>query len=82
MTDLNLLGCPVEVNFSSFNMLMAEIIIQFPKIKRFCKVTVGDQQKYESLYLAQYRWTKAEEERKRKEEEERAKAAKEEEENA
>ena len=50
------------------------MLIKNPKIKRFSKVEITDQNKLEAVYLAKYRWNKAEEERKRKEEEEKRKA--------
>ena len=67
------MSCPVEKSFTSFNLLLAEILILNPKIKRFCKVEVTDAHKYEAVYLARYRWEKQEQERIRKEEEERRK---------
>ena len=73
MTDINVLGCPVERSNASFNLLLADVLILNPKIKRFCKTTVTDAHKLEAVYLAKYRWEKQEEERKRKEEEERRK---------
>lgn len=74
MTDINILGNPVEKQLPSFNLLIAEVLIKNPKMKRFSKVEITDQHKLEAVYLAKYRWTKSEEERKRKEEEERKKA--------
>lgn len=73
-TDINILGNPVEKQLPSFNLLIAEVLIKNPKMKRFSKVAITDQNKLEAVYLAKYRWTKAEEERKKKEEEERKKA--------
>jgi len=72
--DINILGNPVEKQLPSFNLLIAEVLIKNPKIKRFSKVEITDQHKLEAVYLAKYRWNKSEEERKRKEEEERKKA--------
>ena len=69
-----MLSNPVERATTSFNLLIAEILIMNPKIKRFCKVEIKDSHKLEAVYLAKYRWTKSEEERLRKEEEERKKA--------
>lgn len=74
LTDINVLGCPIERAASSFNLLLAEVLIKNPKIKRFCKVEITDQHKLEAVYLAKFRWTKLEEERIKKEEEERRKA--------
>lgn len=37
LTDINLIGCPVERQFSSFNLFTAEVLILNPKIQRFCK---------------------------------------------
>lgn len=69
-----MLGCPVDKAASSFNLLIAEILIMNPKIKRFCKVEITDANRLEAVYLAKYRWQKQEEERIKKEEEERRKA--------
>lgn len=71
LEDLNLVGCPLIRQFSSFNMLLAEILIKNPKLVRFSKVTVEDSHKLEAVYLAEYRWRIEEEERIRKEREER-----------
>ena len=73
VTDLNILGCPLEKSATSFDLLLAEVLIKNPKIKRFCKVTVTDEHKLQGVYLAKYRWEKTEEERIRKEEEEKRK---------
>ena len=56
------------------NLFVAQVLIKNPAIKRFCKVTITDQNKLEAVYLAQHQWEKAEEERKRIEEEEKRKA--------
>lgn len=65
------MSCPIERNASSLNLLIAEVLILNPKIQRFCKVEIQDQNKLEAVYLAKFRWEKSEEERIRKEEEER-----------
>lgn len=74
LKDLNVINCPVELQWSSMNVFIAEILIKNPKMQRFCKVAITDAHKLEAVYLAKYQWTKAEEERKRIEEEERLKA--------
>jgi len=74
LTDINVLGCPVERNASSMNLLIAELLILNPKIQRFCKIQITDQNKLEAVYLAKLRWQKSEEERIKREEEERKKA--------
>ena len=83
LTDINIIGCPINKNFPNFNLLLAEVLITNPKIQRFCKTEVTDAHKFEAVYLAQYRWEKSEEERIKKEREERereeAEAAKDEE---
>lgn len=56
------------------NILLADILAKNPALERFSKVKVTDKNKLEAVYLAKYKWTKAEEERKRIEEEERKKA--------
>jgi hypothetical protein len=61
------------------NILLADILAKNPTLVRFCKVAITDKHKLEAVYLAKYKWTKAEEERKKVEEEERKKAEQEEE---
>lgn len=73
LRDLNISDTPLENNASSFNFLLAEILILFPKLATYCETEVTDKHRYEALYTAQYRWEKKEEERKRKEEEQRLK---------
>ena len=38
-----------------------------PKIERICKVTITDEHRLESVYYANFEWTKSEEERKKQE---------------
>lgn len=73
--DINILGNPVEKQLPAFNLIISEVLIKNPKIKRFSKVQITDQHKLEAVFLARMRWEKSEEERKKKEEEEKAKAA-------
>lgn len=73
--DINILGNPVEKQLPSFRLLISEVLIKNPKIKRFSKVEITDQHKLEAVFLGRMRWEKSEEERKKKEEEEKAKAA-------
>ena len=78
LKDINILNCPLELEFSSMNILVAEILAKNPTLSRFCKVDITDKHKLEAVYLAKYKWTKSEEERKKIEEEERKKAEQEE----
>lgn len=71
---LNFLNCPVELGYSSMNMFLAEVLGKHPKLARFCKVDVTDKHRLESVYLAKYKWEKAEAARLKAEEEERLKA--------
>ena len=41
-TDINILGTPVEKQLPSFNLLIAEVLIKNPKIKRFSKIAITD----------------------------------------
>lgn len=66
LRDINVLNNPVEQNASSFNVLVAEILIKNPKMKRFCKHTITEANQLEAVYLAKFKWGKSEEERKRK----------------
>ena len=63
LQDINVKKNPVNDNYSSFNVLMAEVLIKKSNLKRFCKVTVEEKHKLEAYYLGQYRWE--EEEKKR-----------------
>lgn len=72
--DLSVLNNPVEQNYSSFNVLVAEVLAKNPKLKRFGKQDVQETNLLEAVYFKQFKWTKAEEERKRKLAEEKAKA--------
>ena len=73
LRNLNILETPLETEATSFNMLLAEIMILYRGLTRFCKVTITEQHKYEGLFLSEYRWRKAEDERIRKENEEKQK---------
>jgi len=52
VNDLNAINCPIELGYSSMNIFLAEILINKPGLKRFCKVTVTDAHKLEACYLA------------------------------
>jgi hypothetical protein len=41
-------------------MLMGDILIKNTAIKRFCKHQITDTNKFEAVYLGQYRWEKEE----------------------
>lgn len=81
LKDLNVINCPVELNFSSMNIFIADLLIKFPKTTRFCKVAITDQHRVEAVHLCDFKWRKSEEariEEERKKAEEEAKAAAEE----
>lgn len=61
LKDLNVINCQVELGYSSMNILIAEVLEKNPKIARFCKVEITDAHRLEAVYLAKYKWTKAEE---------------------
>jgi hypothetical protein len=71
--DLNLVQCPIESKFSSMNLLLSDVLIANPKLKRFSKIAIEDSHKLEAVYLAQYRWEEEEKVRIQKEKEEREK---------
>lgn len=73
LKDINILNCPLELEYSSMNMLIGDVLAKYPTLKRFCKVDITDKHKLEAVYLAQYKWNKVEDERKRLEEEEKKK---------
>lgn len=80
LQDLNVINCQVELDQSSMNIFIAEVLKkkQYPKIKRFCKVEITDAHRFESIFYAQYLYNKEMEEKKRREEEERRKQEEEE----
>ena len=69
LIDLNLINCPIELNFSSMNILICQVLSNQPnpKIKRFCKVEITDVNRLEAVYYADFEWQKAEEKRKAEE---------------
>ena len=73
LRDISVLNNPVEQNSSSFNILVAEVLIKNPKIKRFCKLEISETNQLEAVNLKKFKWIKSEEERKRKAAEEAAK---------
>ena len=73
LRDISVLNTPVEQNSSSFNILVAEVLIKNPKIKRFCKLEISETNQLEAVNLKKFKWIKSEEERKRKAAEEAAK---------
>jgi len=73
LEDLNLVSNPIENKFSSFNLLIADVLIANPKLKRFSKTQIEDSHKLEAVYLAEYRWDEEEKIRIQKEKEEREK---------
>ncbi len=50
--DINILENPVQKDRPSFNLVIAEVLIKFAKIKRFSKVEITDQHRLEAVYLA------------------------------
>lgn len=75
LKDISILNNPVELHMTSFNVLMAEVLIKNPKLDRFCKRRVTEAHKLEAVHLAHYRWDKSEAERKAREAAEAAKEA-------
>ena len=67
LSKLNVLNCPIELAYSSMNMLVGEVLYKRPSLKRFCKIDINDALKLEAVFLAQFKWEKAEEARKAKE---------------
>jgi len=65
--DINILNNPVDTNFTSFNLMMAEILIKNPKLERFCKRSVTESHKLNAVHLRNYQFDiEQEEEKKRK----------------
>ena len=73
LKDINIINNPVELGYSSFRLLMAEILVKNPKVERFCKREVTESNKLEAVHLANHKWIISEEERKKREAEEAAK---------
>jgi len=67
INDLNVTNNPVDLNCSSFNLLMAEFLIKRPSLVRFNKTKVTERNQLEAVHLANFRWDKSEAERKAKE---------------
>jgi len=40
LVDINVLNNPLETSMTSFNMLVSDVLIKNPRIKRFCKHTI------------------------------------------
>lgn len=52
LKDLNVINCPVELDYSSMNIFIASVLVKNPSVKRFCKVEITDTHKLEAVYLA------------------------------
>lgn len=75
LKDINIINNPVEIGFSSFRVLIGEVLAKNPKVERFCKREVTESNRLEAVHLANYKWNVAEEERKKKEADDAAAAA-------
>jgi len=73
LEDLNLSSNPIEAKFSSQEMLLADVLVSNPKLKRFSKTNVEDKQKLEAVFLARFRWDEEEKVRLQREREEKEK---------
>lgn len=78
LLDISVLNNPVEQNVSSFNILMADVLSKNPKMKRFCKQQVQENNLLEAVYFKQFKWTKEQEKKKAEAEAAAKKAAAEE----
>jgi len=58
MTELNVKKCPVDVDCSSFEVILADVLRKSTKITRFNKIDVTESHKLESIWLAQYKYEK------------------------
>ena len=59
--QMNFLNCPVELNYSSMNVFIADVLARKPDITRFCKVDIQDKNRNEAVFVAKYKWNKAQE---------------------
>ena len=75
--SMNFLNCPVELNYSSMNVFLGDCLARKPDIVSFCKVQVQDKNRNEAVFVAKYKFQKAELKRVEAEEEEKRKAAQE-----
>lgn len=66
LLDINVLNNPIEQGYSCINVIISEVIMRKPTIKRFCKLIITDVHRLEAVYLKQFKWAKSEVERKRK----------------
>ena len=64
LTDLSVVNNPIDLNCSSFNLLMAEFLCKRSSLVRFNRVVVTERNQLEAVHLAQYRFEKSEEARK------------------
>jgi len=58
LTDLNVKKNPIELESSSFEVIMAEVLRKSTKIERFCKVKVDEGAKLQAIFLAQFKYEK------------------------
>jgi len=42
LTDMNCINTPLELSYSSMSLFIGEVLIKFPKVKRFCKLNIED----------------------------------------
>lgn len=61
LKDISVFKNPVEVQASSFNILMSNVLSKNTKLERFCKVKVEDCHKLEAYYLGRYNWEREQE---------------------
>lgn len=73
LKDINLINNPVELGYSSFRLLMSEILVKNPKVERFCKREVTESNKLEAVHLSNHKWIVSEEKRRKDEAEAAAK---------
>ena len=58
LTDINVIKNPVELNCSSFEVILADVLRKSTKLVRFCKVEINEKAKLEAIWLSQYRYEK------------------------
>jgi Leucine-rich repeat (LRR) protein len=64
LKDINLIKNPVEQQSTSFNVLMADVLMSNTRLDRFCQIKVEEKHKLEAVMLKQYRWEQSEIKRK------------------
>lgn len=61
LVDLNVINCPIELNASSMNLMIGQMLVKNHSLKRFCKVEITDELRLQSVYFSKYKFNKEKE---------------------